>query len=162
MSAVPESAAALADQLAQGYAETHAELKATLEGVTEAEAEQPPAEGEWPVKQVLAHLSEGERSFHVVLVNVALNGWMDTGPIYPNQFPGRLDAVLAVTPTLEGLVERFITDQAETVSIVRGLPETTLAHKARFRRMADFLSYGPGHTREHIEQIKGAIEAARG
>ena len=67
-----------------------------------------------------------------------------------------------MTPTLEGLVERFITDQAETVEIVRGLPETTLAHKARFRRMADFALYGPDHTREHIEQIKGAIAAVRG
>ena len=161
MPEMPESAAALADRLAQGYVETHAELKAALEGVTEAEAEQQPAEGEWSVKQTLGHLSEGERGFHVVLVNVALNGWFDTGPIYPDQIPGRLDAVLAVTPTPEGLVGRCVTDQAETVAIVRGLPETTLAHKARFRRMADFLSYGPGHTREHIEQIKGAIAGAR-
>jgi uncharacterized damage-inducible protein DinB len=158
---VPESPGELADQLAQGYAEVSAGLKAAVEGVTEAEAAQQPAEGEWSVKQTLAHLSEGERSFHFVLVNVAVNGWLDSGPIYPDQFPGRLDAVLAVTPTLEALVERFITDQAETVAIVRGLPETTLAHKARYRRMADFVLYGPDHTREHIEQIKAAIAAAR-
>jgi uncharacterized protein YndB with AHSA1/START domain len=159
---VPESAAEVADQLAQGHAEVNAELRAAVEGVTEAEARQQPAEGEWSVKQTLAHLSEGERGFHVVMVNIAINGWLDGGPIYPDQIPGRLDAVLAVTPTLEGLVERFITDQAETVAIVRGLPETTIAHKARFRRMADFILYGPDHTREHIEQIKGAIAAVRG
>ena len=158
---VPESAAEVADQLAQGHVEVNAELRAAVEGVTEAEARQQPAEGEWSVKQTLAHLTEGERGFHVVLVNIAINGWLDGGPIYPDQIPGRLDAVLAVTPTLEGLVERFITDQAETVAIVRGLPETTLAHKARFRRMAEFILYGPDHTREHIEQIKGAIAAVR-
>jgi uncharacterized protein YndB with AHSA1/START domain len=162
MRELPESAAAVADQLTQGHAEVNAELKAAVAGVTEAEARQQPAEGEWSVKQTLAHLSEGERGFHVVLVNIAVNGWLDGGPIYPDQIPGRLDAVLAVTPTLEGLVERFITDQAETVAIVRGLPETTIAHKARFRRMAEFILYGPDHTREHIEQIKGAIEAVRG
>ena len=161
MREVPESAAEVADQLAQGHAEVNAELKAAVEGVTEAEAGQQPDEGEWSVKQTLAHLSDGERGFHVVLVNIAVNGWLDGGPIYPDQIPGRLDAVLAVTPTLEGLVERFITDQAETVAIVRGLPETTVAHKARFRRMADFILYGPDHTREHIEQIKGAIAAVR-
>ena len=159
---LPESAAEVADQLAQGHAEVNAELRAAVEGVTEAEARQKPAEGEWSVKQTLAHLTEGERGFHVVLVNIAINGWLDGGPIYPDQIPGRLDAVLAVTPTLEGLVERFITDQAETVEIVRGLPETTIAHKARFRRMADFILYGPDHTREHIEQIKGAIAKVRG
>ena len=162
MREVPESAAALADQLAQGQAEASGELKVVLEGVTEAEAGQQPAEGEWSVKQTLAHLSDGERAFHVVLVNIAVNGWLDGGPVYPDQIPGRLDAVLAVTPTLEGLVERFMTDQAETVSIVRGLPETTLAHKARFRRIADFILFQPDHTREHIAQIKGAIAAARG
>jgi uncharacterized protein YndB with AHSA1/START domain len=162
MREVPESASALADQLAQGQAEASAELKAALEGVTEAEAEQQPAEGEWSVKQTLAHLSDGERGFHMVQVSLAVNGWFDAGPVFPDQFPGRLDAVLAVTPTLEGLVERFMTDQAETVALVRGLPDTTVAHKARFRRMADFVLFQPDHTREHIAQIKGAIEGARG
>ena len=153
MREVPESAAEVADQLAQGHAEVNAELRAAVKGVTEAEARQQPAEGEWSVKQTLAHLSEGERGFHMVLVNIAVNGWWEGGPVYPDQIPGRLDAVLAVTPTLEGLVERFITDQAETVEIVRGLPETMLAHKARFRRMAVCIQFGPVLTREHFEQI---------
>jgi uncharacterized protein YndB with AHSA1/START domain len=157
MPETPESASAMANRLAQGYEETHAELKAALEGVSEAEAGQQPAEGEWSVKQTLAHLSEGERAFQVILVNVALNGWLDGGPVYADQIPGRLDAVLAVTPTLEGLVERFITDQTETVAIVRGLPERTMAHKARFRRMGEWAFYAPEHTREHIAQIKRAV-----
>jgi hypothetical protein len=97
----------------------------------------------------------------MVLVSIAVNGWFDAGPVFPDQFPARLDAVLAVTPTLEGLVERFMTDQAETVTLVRGLPETTMAHKARFRRIADFILYQPDHTREHIAQIKGAIAIVR-
>lgn len=158
---VPGSAGELADLLAQQHAEVKAELEAAVEGLTEAEAEQQPAEGEWSVKQTLAHLTEGERGFHVVLVNIALNGWLDGGPVYPDQIPGRIDAVLAVTPTLQGLVERFITDQAETAAIVRGLPETTIAHKARFRRIGDFALSGPDHTREHIDQIKRAIAAVR-
>jgi len=161
MREVPAGAHALADLLAQEHAEVWAELRAAVKGVTEAEAEKQPAEGEWSAKQTLAHLSEGERGFHMVVVNVALHGWMDTGPIYPDQIPGRLDAVLTVTPTLQGLVERVITDQAETVALVRGLPQTALEHKARFRRIADYCLAGPDHTREHIEQIKTAIAAAR-
>jgi len=158
---VPATAAELADLLAQQHAQVNTELKAAVEGVTEAEAEHQPAAGEWSAKQTLAHLTEGERGFHLILVNIALNGWLDGGPVYPDQIPGRLDAVLAVTPTLQGLVERFITDQAETAAIVRGLPETTIAHKARFRRMAELCLASPDHAREHIEQIKQAIAAAR-
>jgi uncharacterized protein YndB with AHSA1/START domain len=159
---VPDSADALADLLAEQYGRVNTELKAAVEGVTEEEADQQPAEGEWSVKQVLAHLSEGERAFHFLLVNMAVNGWLDTGPISPDQILGRLKAVLAVTPTLQGLVDRFNTDEAETEAIIRRLSETTMAHKARFRRIAQFLVYGPDHTREHIEQIKKTVAAVRG
>jgi len=158
---VPESVGALADLLAARYAEVDAELQAALAGVGDGEAGQAPAEGEWSVKQVLAHLSDGERALHMLIVNWAVNGWLDAGPVYPNQIPGRLDAILAVTPTLEGLVDRVLTDEAETVALLRGLPETALVHKARFRRIAQFALQGPDHSREHINQIRCAIEAVR-
>jgi uncharacterized protein YndB with AHSA1/START domain len=159
---VPDSVDALADLLAEQHDQVNTDLEAAVEDVTEEEADQQPAEGEWSVKQVLAHLSEGERAFHVFLINMAVNGWLDAGPISPDQILGRLEAVLAVTPTLQGLVDRFITDEAETEAIIRRLPETTMAHKARFRRIAQFVVYGPDHTREHIEQIKKAVATVRG
>ena len=70
--------------------------------------------------------------------------------------------MLDVTPTLPGLVERFTTDEAETAAIIRRLPETTVIHKARFRRIGQFAIYGPDHTREHIEQINETIKTVRG
>ena len=158
---MPESDEALADRLAELQQEVNAELIAALEGVTEEEAGCAPDKEQWSVKQILAHVSEGERAFHVFLTNMAMNGWLDAGPIYPDQIPWRLDAVLAVTPTLEALVERVITDEAETVAIIRGLPETTVIHKARFRRIATFFISGPDHTRQHIEQIKATLETVR-
>jgi hypothetical protein len=159
---IPASAEALADRVAAQYEEANAELKAALQGVGEEEAGVQPAEGEWSAKQVLAHLSDGERGLHVLLINIAVNGWLDGGPVYPNQFPGRLDAILAVAPTLPELLDRVLTDSAETVALLRGLPEETLAHKARFRRIVDIVSYGGNHTREHVAQIQTAVEAARG
>ena len=159
---IPESAAALADRVAAQYEEANAELKAALEGAGEGEAGVQPAEGEWSAKQVLAHLSDGERGLHVLLINIAVNGWLDGGPVYPNQIPGRMNAILTVAPTLAQLLDRVLTDCAETVALLRGLPEATLAHKARFRRIVDIVSYGGDHTREHIAQIQAAIESARG
>jgi uncharacterized protein YndB with AHSA1/START domain len=162
MPEMSDSAADLADRLAETAREVEAELKAALDGVSDEEAGQPPAEGEWSAKQVLAHLSTGERAFHTVLVNWAVNGWLDGGPINQDQIPGQLDAALTVTPTLEGLIERFLADQDETVALIRYLPDETVVHKARFRRIAEAVLFGPGHVREHIEQIKNAIEVARG
>jgi uncharacterized protein YndB with AHSA1/START domain len=159
---VPETAAELADLLAEQQKEVDQELMAAVEGLSDEEAEQRPAEGEWSVKQVLAHLSSGERGFHNLLVNWAVNGWLDGGPIGADAVPGQLAAVLAVTPTLEGLLDRVFTDEAETVALLRGLPEETVAHKARYRRIGEAVLYGLNHTREHVEQIKVAIEAVRG
>jgi uncharacterized protein YndB with AHSA1/START domain len=162
MPEMSDSAAGLADHLAETVKEVEAELKAALDGVSDEEAGQPPAEGEWSAKQVLAHLSTGERGFHNILVNWAVNGWLDGGPISQDQIPGQLDAALAVTPMLEGLVERFLADLDETVALIRYLPDETVAHKARFRRITEAVLFGPDHVRGHIEQIKNAIEGVRG
>ena len=158
---LPDTAEELAQRLAERYAETDAELKAVLEGVNEGEAGRAPAEGEWSVKEVLAHLSIVERDTQNYLASVALDGWVDSGPGNPTVIPGRLAAVLAVTPTLAGLLERYLTDEAETIAFLRKLPEETVRHKARFRRMGQMISYQPGHTREHIEQIRKTLATVR-
>ncbi len=158
---VPATAAELADQLAARQQEVDAELLAAVAGLSEEDAGECPAEGQWSVKQILAHLSDGERAGHVFLINIAVNGWLDAGPLANEQIEGRLEAILAVTPTLPGLVDRFLADEAETVEILRWLPEQAVVHKARFRRIAQFMLFGPDHTREHVEQIKRAVEAIR-
>ena len=82
--------------------------------------------------------------------------------MYPDQFPGRIESILAITPTLDALLERFLTDERETVELVRRLPDVTVAHKARFRRIGQYILFGPDHTAEHIEQIKCCVEAVQG
>ncbi len=160
--AVPEAPEDLAQFLADQDKETDAELKAVVEGLTEEEAGKRPAEDEWSVKHVLAHLSLGERDTQNFLTATALDGWLDGGGGNPAAMPGRLEAVLAVAPTLEDLLARFFTDEVETVALLRGLPDETLAHKARYYRIRQIVAFFSLHTREHIEQMKRAIEAARG
>jgi len=159
---VPATAGELADRMAKGYEEANAELAAALVGVSDEEAAQSPAKGEWSVKQVLAHLSTGERGFHNLLVNWAVNGWLDGGSLDPGAIPGQLDAALAATPTLQGMLDRYLADVAETIALIRYLPDATVAHKARFRRIVEAVQYGPAHTREHVEQIKKTVASVRG
>jgi uncharacterized protein YndB with AHSA1/START domain len=158
---VPATLDELVAQLVERQEEVDDELRATLVAVSDEEAGQCPEEGQWSVKQILAHLSDNERAVHFILVNMALNGWLDSGPVYPDQVPGRLASIMAVTPTLNALVDRFLTDEAETAALVRHLPQTAIAHKARFHRIARQIITVPDHTREHIDQIRQAIEAVR-
>ena len=159
---VPGTVEALVERLSKRHGEINADLLAAVEGVADAEAGQRPAEGEWSVKEVLAHLSSGLREHQTFLMYTAMSGWLDSEPFYLDQFPGQMGAVLAVTPTLTGLVDRLLLDEAEIEALLRMLPETTVAHKARFRRIAREVLFRPDHTCEHIAQIRKNIEILRG
>ena len=158
---VPPTADALASRVAELYAETDAALKAAVIGLTDDEAGRSPAKGEWSVKEVLAHLSVTERDAQCFGFCVAVDGFVDTGPGDLAALSGRLAAALEVTPTLEGMVSRFLADGAETVALIRRLPAAAAAHKARFHRLGQYMVGFPAHTREHIEQIKATIQAVR-
>jgi uncharacterized protein YndB with AHSA1/START domain len=151
----------LVRRMAERYGEADAALKAALAGVTDEEASRAPAEGEWSVKQALAHLSIVERDHQCYTMAFAVDGWVDTGPGNPTADAGRLAAAMEITPTLEGLLARFLADGAETIALARHLPADMVAHKARFRRVSQGMVYLPDHTKEHVEQIKAAIQAAR-
>jgi len=158
---VPNTVDGLANRVAELYAETDTALKAAVKGLTDDEAGRSPAKGEWSVKEVLAHLSITERDQQCFGFCVAVDGWVDTGPGDTAALSGRLAAALEVTPTLEGMVSRFLADEAETVALIRRLPAATVAHKARFHRFGQYMVGLPAHTREHVEQIKAAIQAVR-
>ena len=159
---VPGGAEELGSRLAELYHEGDAAWMAALEGLSDEEAGRRPAAGEWSAKEVLIHLSIVERDQQCYLGVIALEGWLDTGLANPSAIPGRMAAVLSVDPALDDLVDRFTTDEAETVAFLRGLPDETAVHKARFRRIATFMLGLPEHTREHAEQIKATIAAVRG
>jgi hypothetical protein len=50
----------------------------------------------------------------------------------------------------------------ETLALFGALRPQIVAMKARYRQMASYLHYWSFHTREHLEQMKAAIEAVRG
>lgn len=160
--ALPDSLTALADRLAERQQEANEALRSALENVSDEEAALSPGEGQWSAREVLAHLSENERAFHMILSNLAVTGYLDGGAIYPDQLPGRLESIMVVTPTLQGLLDRFLTDEAETEAFVRRMPASAAAYKARFRRIALQILALPDHVEQHAAQIREAIQAVRG
>jgi uncharacterized protein YndB with AHSA1/START domain len=158
---VPATVDDLASRVAEMYVKTDAALKVAVQGLTDDEASRSPAKGEWSVKEVLAHLSITERDQQCFGFCVAVDGWVDTGPGDSAALSGRLAAALEVTPALGGMVSRFLTDEAETVALMRRLPAETVAHKARFHRFSQYMVGLPAHTQAHIEQIKATIQAVR-
>jgi hypothetical protein len=154
---LPEAVARL--RAAQGQA--RAGLGEITAGLTEEEAGKAPAEGEWSVKEVLAHLSGAERDLQTNLMHLVV-GFELTGEPDFSAALDRTAAILAAEPTSQGLQARFDRDMEETALLVERLSPLTVADKYRYRQALELIFNFMDHTREHIEQIRRAAEAARG
>lgn len=156
---VPETPAALAEELRDTYGQLDGELEDLLHGVTETEASHRPGEGEWHVKDVLAHLIGTERQLQIGLANQISGNVSDTFPDNPDAWNR---SITAVYPTLPDLVALWQRTEAETVALAAALPPDFVANKIRYANAANSLLSGyPSHTRGHFDQMRAAIAAAR-
>jgi len=135
-------------------------LSDTLLGTTEREASIRPAPDAWSVKEVLAHLSVTERNLHHCLWQIVMRGWDDTPRGNPATLPEAIAAAMSRTDTLSKLLDRFAQDQAETFAFFAALRPSIVAHKARYRRLAEAVDMSP-HTRQHIDQIAATLKLIR-
>ncbi|MGD9101826.1 MAG: SRPBCC domain-containing protein [Anaerolineae bacterium] len=155
----PDSPADLAARVREVYDQLDAELDAILEGVSDQEAATPPAEGEWSVMQVLAHLILGERTTHLGIA-MRINDQLLNA--FPGNSPAPMEALSAVYPTLADMVALWKRTEAETVALVARLPEELLARKDAYIQIIEGLVWGiPNHTRGHYAQMRQAIAAVR-
>ena len=158
---VPDDPTEVAARLREQHTRFNGALAEAVADLSEEEAERRPAAGEWSVKEVLAHLSIAERDMQAYFAQIAL-GVAPDGEANPTVWPERIAAVLAVEPTVQGLLNRFARDQEETALLIENLSEETRADRYRYRRIVEMaLLYG-GHTEEHIAQIRATIETVRG
>jgi len=158
---VPDDPAEAAARLRERHAQFNAALADAVAGLSEEQAEKRPEEGEWSVKEVLAHLSIVERDMQAYFAQIALGVPLE-GEANPTVWPERLAAVLATEPTLQGLLDRFARDQEETALLIEHISETTRADRYRYRQIIEAAFWYGGHTEEHIAQIRATIEATRG
>lgn len=156
---VPETAVSLSQALRQVYDQLDAELDELLVGVNDVEASFTSREGEWNVKEYLAHLIGTERvtqiAFAMQMSDGALGG-------FPNNPYAWVQSITAVYSTLETLVALWKRTESETVAMIANLPDAVVARKATYLGIGNTLLMGlPNHTRGHFDDMRQLIAAAR-
>lgn len=159
---VPATPQALATALQKIYAELDPELTCCFDGVSDAEALRQPAAGEWGALETVAHLIITEREWQSWIAELINDdeSWSDHFDSTPN-IPARLGALVAVYPTVLSMLAELQRSTAETAAMVAALPPEFVARQGSYLRLARALMPVAEHWREHIEQIRAAIQAAR-
>ena len=157
---VPATAATLAAYVTELYRWVDAELAACLVGVTETEATTRPAPEEWSVREVIAHLLDGEGDGHAYIADLVLASERITdGPFENSDLRGRVTA--ASYSSLAEMVASYQRLERQTVAMLAGLPAEFVARKGSFWRLAYGYTQGRDHYEEHFEQIRAAVATVR-
>ncbi len=157
---IPMTVAGLAGALKQIYHREQAELESVLKGVTEAEAAYKPAENEWSVKEVLAHLIHGERGAQNMITELFVSN-ESIADGYGDNVDAYVQATVAVYGTAQALENAFHASREETIRLIANLPESFAERKSSFWKLGYQLLAFPFHIHEHAEQMKAAVEKAR-
>ena len=147
----------LAKQLEAIFDDLSKEIDEIVSGLDDATASQPPAEGEWNVKQVLAHLILSDRS---------ANGWIaslvsGTEQVnFGGNINAQVDAVIELHPTVADLLAELRRTWAEQVAFVSRLEKDFTDRKRTYVRLGQTLLQTAYHPQGHHEQLRDAIAAA--
>ena len=160
----PDSAAALAEKVRGLYAEELVQLRQHLAGLSDAEAAAQPSEGEWSVKEIVAHMVLTDRDYQGwvadMLNDVVVEDWLQ---MRPNVTP-RIQALTARLPALEALLDELELTLEETAVMIAALPDSFISQRKHlYRRAAQWATeVTPIHySEEHKEQFQAAIDAAK-
>jgi uncharacterized protein YndB with AHSA1/START domain len=157
---IPATIAELAEKVRSRYADINRDMDDFLDDVSEEEASHRPAPDEWSIKEVLAHLIYDERNTQNYIGEVAGEWESHYSETTGNQ-QFRIDATLAVHPTLLDLRQELKRAFQETVEHYTHLPENLPAHKSSYWRIAYAGLDSPFHYQGHLEQMQAALLAAR-
>jgi uncharacterized protein YndB with AHSA1/START domain len=158
MPAAPATPAALVEELRTQHETLNAELDTLLTDVPETVLAARPEETEWSVNENLAHLIWSER--HTQMTIWGLAGYNDEFA-WPNNGAIHLAGALAVHGTAAALAEALKREEQATVAIIESLPPSVMENKLNFWRLAQTALGLLPHTREHLTQMREAIQAVR-
>lgn len=146
---VPETQAELIQILEKSYADEYRRLQEALVNVTEEAANWKPAPEEWSIKEVLAHLIHTERDNQVGMHTLMLDEDFD----WVDNTLERGVATIAAYPTIAELMDEVSRSQKETIHFLKVLPQSFLARKGSYWKVAQNLLTNDTHMEEHTEQI---------
>lgn len=157
---IPPTPAELSDAVRMIYAKCEADLDNFLKDISDDLAGRKPDETEWSVKGNLAHLIHGERDWQRALDEIIT----DSEPSYDHfggNNNGRVEATLAIYPTLADLVAELKRLYAETIACLANIPTEFLTNKASYWRVGFQSLQLNGHFQLHLTQMQSAIESLK-
>jgi uncharacterized protein YndB with AHSA1/START domain/uncharacterized damage-inducible protein DinB len=158
---IPWDAKELGKTAKAKYAEGLSALEKALEGVSEAEADQEPAENEWSAKETLAHLIHNERHWLENLDDV-IGGYPRVADDWTGNSTIHVKATVAAFKTIRGLLDELIRLADEMVAYTSTLPAEVISRKADYFLTVNMLLEGSlPHILSHLDQIENAIAVAR-
>jgi len=158
---IPWDAGTLAEAVNKGNAEFNKMLEELLKGVTEEEASFKPTPTEWSIKEVIAHLIHSERGGQNDVADL-LKGQERIYDDNPGNVQAHVEATIATYPTLASILAEYHCASQETVELLARLPDEFVMHKGSFWRIAYNILEDPFHKQTHLEQMRAALQAARG
>ena len=159
---IPSTPQALSRAVQSLYARANDMLEEALQGVSESEAEFKPAQEEWSIKEVIAHLIHVERDTQAYINDVVFSQERVSDG-YSDNLNARVAATASVFRTTSHLLDELKRAEDETIFLLRELPENFVANKGSFWRLAFQLLQleFPAHTQEHVDQIRANLKSAR-
>jgi uncharacterized protein YndB with AHSA1/START domain len=155
---IPATSAELADAVQQINEKDYNELMQAVDLIDEAVAEYCPGEGEWSVRQILAHLIISEQETHSWIA--ALIEGQEADFSYHANLASRLKAFARTFPDLPSLLAELNRSLEETAALVAALPPDFVNRRRSFWRLGIKLLEEPSHLRVHIRQINDTYKQA--
>lgn len=135
--------------------QTHAEFRAVLAPLSEAQAELQPGPAEWNIKEVIGHIVDGERLFGYRAMRIARKDRTPLESFDPNLL---VPAGEFSTRPLADLLHEFETVRAATLSLFGSFSEDALLRvgtasgaTVSVRALAYIVA---GHEHHHLQSIK--------
>lgn len=162
MPPIPETTAELAERVRRRYVADEEKLAEFLNDVSDMEASFRPGPEGWSIKQVMAHLIQGERYNHQ-WIGELVGGHEGAYDSYTGNQAMRLSATIHAFPTLGDMSAELHRLNDETLNLLENLPEEFVRRKRSFWRLArTFLDESYSHIDDHLGQMRAALAGARG
>jgi hypothetical protein len=152
--------AELAKQVRLKYNATLSRLEACFKDVSEGEADQEPAPGEWSAKQTLAHLIHTERGW-IANLDDSVGGYERLADDWGGNLLAHINATIQAYGSVRGMLDELERLSVEMVAFLTALPNSFVERKASYFLNAAQMLELESHTISHIDQINSAIALAR-